>query len=94
MINKDDLIYLSKLAKIPINKNVIDEFKEQISEIISFISILSEVDTAGIDPFFEVNGLENVLREDIVQKIDFDKSLFGYNAISFDHSYFKINKIL
>ena len=94
MINNDDLIYLSKLAKIPIKNKDIKKFQEQISEIISFIDLLSEVDTTNVDPFFEVNDLSNIFRDDKECDIDFDKDIIGFNAISFDSDYFKIDKVL
>ena len=94
MIKEDDLIYLSKLAKIPLKKEDVVRFQKQISEIISFVNLLSEVDTTDIDSFFEVNSLVNVFREDKVEDIDFDKNTIGTNAISFEKNFFKIDKVL
>ncbi len=94
MINENDLIYLSKLAKIPLKKEDIQKFQKQISEIISFVNLLSEVDTTDIDSFFEVNNLVNIFREDNIVDIDFDKTIIGINAISFEKDFFKIDKVL
>lgn len=56
--------HVAKLAKLPLSKEEIDKYKDQLSEVISYVEELSEVDTEGVEPTSQTTGLENVTRED------------------------------
>lgn len=56
--------HVAKLAKLSLPKEDIKKYKEQLSEVISYVEELSEVDTEGVDPTSQTTGLENVTRED------------------------------
>jgi len=61
---KIDVAYIAKLANLPIKEEEKEKFQKQLSEILSYVEKLKEVDTKNIEPTSQVTGLENVTRED------------------------------
>jgi len=60
------LTKLEKLSFLKVSDDKRDEIKEQLSEIMSFVDNLSELDTEGVDDNFAMNDNATRLREDIV----------------------------
>lgn len=56
---------LEKLSYLKIADDKRAEIVEQLSEIVSFVDNLGELDTAGIDPTFAMNNNSTPLREDV-----------------------------
>ena len=65
LIMKIDVGHIAKLANLSLSKGEQDKFGKQLSEILSYVEKLKEVDTKNIETTSQVTGLENVTREDI-----------------------------
>lgn len=61
---KIDVPHIAKLANLPLKPQEIKKFEKQLSEILSYVEKLKEVDTKNVDITSQVTGLENVTRED------------------------------
>jgi len=63
----DDLLLakLEKLSFLKISDDKRDEIKEQLSEIMSFVDNLSELNTDGVDDNFAMSDMATPLREDL-----------------------------
>lgn len=66
-LTRDQVKCVAKLAHISLTEEEIEEFKNQLSAILDFISKLQEVDTTNIKPLSQTTGLENVFRQDVVK---------------------------
>jgi aspartyl-tRNA(Asn)/glutamyl-tRNA(Gln) amidotransferase subunit C len=66
-LTKNDVTHVAKLAKLNLTEAEEDKFLSQLSNIVNFISDLSEVDTTNIEPTSQTTGLTNVYREDVVK---------------------------
>ncbi len=64
---KIDVAHVAKLANLKLSPNEKDRFEKQLSDVLSYIDKLNEVDTENIEPTSQVTGLENVTREDEVR---------------------------
>ncbi len=58
---------LEKLSFLQINDDKREEIKEQLSEIVSFVDNLSELNTDGVDANFSMDDHPTPLREDSVK---------------------------
>jgi len=58
------LLKLEKLSYLKISDDKREEIKSQLSEIVSFVDNLSELDTDGVDDNFAMNDMATRLRED------------------------------
>ena len=63
-LGKKDVRHVAKLAKLKLTSDEIDKFSKQLSEIISYVEELDEVDISKIEPTSQTTGLENIIRED------------------------------
>jgi aspartyl/glutamyl-tRNA(Asn/Gln) amidotransferase C subunit len=61
---KIDLNKLSKLANLPSSQN--NQILKDLEEISNHFDVLQNINTDSIDPLYQVNGLKNVYRQDIV----------------------------
>ncbi len=67
-LTKQQVAHVARLARLGLSDGEIEKFQTQLSGILKFVNILSEVDTENIEPTAQVTGLENVVREDVVYK--------------------------
>lgn len=72
-LSKDDLKKLARLARLELTDDELDEYVIELSEILNYVEMLSDIDTNGLKPTNQVTGLTNVTRED--QEYD-----YGYKA--------------
>lgn len=61
---KIDVPHVAKLANLPLKPEEKEKFEKQLSEILSYVEKLKEVDTKDVETTSQVTGLENVTRED------------------------------
>ncbi len=60
------LARLEKLSFLKVSDDKREEIKEQLSEIVSFVDNLSDLNTDGVDAKFSMNDSSTRLREDTV----------------------------
>ena len=66
-ISTSDIQYLASLSSLALADDEADGLRQDLENIIGYIKQLGELDTAGVEPIYQVTGLENVWREDEVQ---------------------------
>lgn len=77
MVTKEDILKMSKLAKITISDIKICEFTDEINDILAFVDMIYEEDNEN-EEFCELNGLQNCLRQDKVKmSMTNDQALSG-----------------
>jgi aspartyl-tRNA(Asn)/glutamyl-tRNA(Gln) amidotransferase subunit C len=84
---------LSHLARLEFNDSEKNEIKSDLSNVLSFIEKLNELNTENIEPLIYVNEDVNVLRKDI-QETSITKQEALKNAPQHDSDYFKVPKVL
>lgn len=90
---KIDVAHVAKLANLPLTPVEEKKFEKQLSEILSYVEKLKEVDTKNVETTSQVTGLENVIREDqtspsITQEEALSNTKSKYNGL------FKVKAIL
>lgn len=63
---------IAQLARIELTPEEEKRHAETISAVLEYMTILNEVDTTGVEPTFQVTGLEGVVREDAVVECSAD----------------------
>ena len=94
-LTSDDVAHVAKLANLPLTKEEMKKFQKQLSEVVSYIDELQEVDTSKIEPTSQTTGLENVVREDEIKPdrvLSQDLALSGTDETY--NGYFKVPAIL
>ncbi|NCN87446.1 MAG: Asp-tRNA(Asn)/Glu-tRNA(Gln) amidotransferase subunit GatC [Candidatus Pacebacteria bacterium] len=60
--------HIANLANIPVDDSEAERLAQGFEETLETIEDLKAVNTEGVEPTHQVTGMENVLREDIVDK--------------------------
>ena len=66
-VSLEDVRHLAELSQIRMNKTELTSLASDIDRIVGYIDQLDELDTAGVEPTFQLTGLENVWRTDEVK---------------------------
>ena len=93
-ISRDDVLYLAQLSSLELNDSEIDGLQADISNILGYVNQLSKLDTSGVEPTYQVTGLESVWRDDII--IDYGVSREDLLALAPESSEYqvKVPKVL
>ena len=67
-LKKEEVEYVARLARIAIGEDEKEIFSRQLSDILTYITKLNELDTSNVDPTSHVLDLSNVLRDDVVRE--------------------------
>lgn len=89
---KDTVMHVAKLANLPLDEKEIDMFAVQLGETISYVAMLDEVDTNGVEPTSQVTGLVNVLDKD-TPRPSFSNDVALRNTKSKQNGSFKVKAI-
>lgn len=67
-ISRDDVLHLAQLSSLQLTDDEVDELQQDIGNILGYVEQLSELDTSGVEPTYQVTGLENIWRDDVVDQ--------------------------
>ena len=65
-LTKEEVEKLAHLARLKLTDEEKELYSEQLTEILSYVEILGEAPTEGVEITSQVTGLSNVTREDEV----------------------------
>lgn len=65
MIKKEEIKHIAKLARIDLSEEEISLMQKEVSSILDYFNLLSEVDVSNVSPLFSPNQSKNETREDI-----------------------------
>lgn len=91
-ITKDLVAKIAKLARIRLSDSETEKFTTQLGAIVGFIEKLNSVDTTGVAETNQVNGMENVLREDEIQNFPKMSELIACSEHPLENGQIKIKK--
>ncbi|MCF7845774.1 MAG: Asp-tRNA(Asn)/Glu-tRNA(Gln) amidotransferase subunit GatC [Candidatus Peribacteraceae bacterium] len=91
-ITKDLVKKIAKLARIRLDDAEADKFTTQMGAIVGFVEQLNSVDTSGVAETNQVNGMENVLREDEVKVFPKMQELIAGSRHPIEKGQIKIKK--
>lgn len=93
-ISRDDVQHLAQLSSLQLSDNEIDDLQVDIGNILGYVEQLSELDTTGIEPTYQVTDLENIWREDVVDDYGVGREALLALAPAFDNNQIKVPKVL
>lgn len=65
-ISHDDVRHLAQLSSLSLTDDEIDDLTTDIGNILGYVQQLGELTTDGVEPTYQVTGLQNVWRGDVV----------------------------
>lgn len=76
-ISIEEVKKIAQLARLKLTPAEEKRHAETISAVLDYMKILNEVDTNGVEGTYQVTGLEDVYREDVVVESSITKELIG-----------------
>lgn len=92
-INKDQVKYVAKLARIDLDEANLDKFTKQMDQILQFMETLKELDTTDTAPSNHALSIKNVFRKD-ENKPSLANDNVLQNAPAKENEHFKVPKII
>ena len=92
---KQEIQHIANLARLELTEKELEKYGSQLSDILSYIDQLKEVDVTGIEPTAQVTGLENVWRADEVTECPAEEREDALRlAPDFENGQYKVKRIL
>jgi len=92
-ITKQEVEHVAKLARLELSEQESDRLTNQLSNILTYVEKLNELDTKSVEPTAHVLDIRNVVRDDVVvPSLAQDKALA--NAPEKAAGHYKVPKII
>ena len=95
-ITDQDVRYVAGLSNLNLTSEEIEKFAHDISDIVTYMEKLEELDTEGVEPMSQVlfeAGETSTLRED-EERTPLDNATALRNAVGAGGGYFKVPKVI
>lgn len=86
-LTKEEVKHIAKLANLTLSEKEVEIFSGQLSETISYVDKLNELQTKNVFPTSQTTKLKNIFREDEVKPSFSQKQALG-NAKKTYRDYF------
>jgi aspartyl-tRNA(Asn)/glutamyl-tRNA(Gln) amidotransferase subunit C len=92
-LNRDEVRHVAALARLALSEEETAQFGRQLSQILTYIQTLNELDTSQVEPTSHVVPMANVWREDEVTPSSDREAILG-NAPDRTEEFFRVPKII
>lgn len=93
-VSRDDVLRLAQLSNLQLTDDELDGMASQLTDILRYVGQLDELDTEGIEPTYQVTGLENVWRSDAVEDSGVSREALLALAPELKESQVKVPRVL
>lgn len=93
-ISQDDVHYLAQLSNLQLSQDESTALQADLENIVGYIQQLSELDTTGVEPTYQVTDLESVWRDDVVDTYGIDRETLLALAPASEAFQIKVPKVL
>jgi len=93
-LSRDDVLKLALLSRLKLTDEEVEKFRGELSSILEYVEVLNSVDTAGLEPTYQVTGLKNVMRKDEPRGYGYETDALLKNAPVIQDNQFKVKRVL
>lgn len=93
-ITREDVQHLAQLSSLQLDDAEAKALGADIENILGYIEQLSELDTTGVEPTYQVTDLENVWRDDVVDDYGIGREALLALAPEAEMNQIKVPKVL
>ena len=93
MLSKEEVIKLSKLARIALTDAEVEKFQKDLSTVLDYVEELKQVDVEGLEEVSQVTGLVNVQRDDVAVAAENHDEILS-QAPEIKDGFYKVKAIL
>jgi aspartyl-tRNA(Asn)/glutamyl-tRNA(Gln) amidotransferase subunit C len=92
-LNKAEVAHIAALARIRLDDSELEPLAAELSQILSWVEQLGEIDTDGVAPMTSVAAMRLPMREDAVTDGDCRDAILG-NAPQSARGFFAVPKVV
>ncbi len=89
-----DVRKLAVLSALSMTDAEAEKLTSELQNILAFVEQLNEVDTSGVEPTYQVTGLENVWRDDEIIDYKLDRDALLKNTPNHQDGQIKVKRVL
>lgn len=93
-ISTDDVQHLAQLSSLQLEDGEAEALRVDLENILGYIEQLSELNTEGVEPTYQVTDLQNVWRDDVVDDYGLDREDLLALAPDAEKNQIKVPKVL
>lgn len=93
-ISSADVLKLASLARLSLSEEEVEKLQKELSEILTYIEQLQDIDTVDIAPTYQVTGLSNSYRQDIEQSYSVSGKQLLENAPAQEDGLLKVKRMI
>lgn len=93
-ISIDDVHHLAQLSSLQLNDTEAESLRVDLENILGYIEQLSELNTDGVKPTYQVTNLQNVWRNDVVDDYGLGREQLLALAPDAEKNQIKVPKVL
>lgn len=93
-ISIDDVRHLAQLSSLQLSDNEAESLRKDLADILKYINQLSELDTSGVEPTYQVIDIDNVWRDDTIDTYGLDREALLALAPEKEANQIKVPKVL
>lgn len=92
-LSSEQVLHIARLARVALTPAEVDQYAEQLSNILEHFATLSSLDTDGVEPTAHPLPLANIMRADEVRaSLPTDEALA--NAPERENGYLRVRAVL
>jgi aspartyl-tRNA(Asn)/glutamyl-tRNA(Gln) amidotransferase subunit C len=93
-ISRDDVLHLAQLSNLSLTESEIVGLQTDIGNILGYIQQLGGLETGGVEPTYQVTGLQNVWRDDEIIDYGISREELLQRAPLSENNQVKVPKVL
>lgn len=93
-ISRDDVQHLAQLSSLQLGDDEIDALQNDLTNILGHVQQLSQLDTTGVVPTYQVSDRQNVWRDDVVIDYGVTREQLLDLSVESDQHQVKVPKVL
>lgn len=93
-VSINDVQHLARLSSLQLDDNEAESLRGDIERILGYIEQLSELNTEGVEPTYQVTDLSNVWRDDVVDDYGLGREELLSLSPDQDSGHIKVPKVL
>lgn len=93
-LSRDDILKLARLARLRLSDAEVETYQKELSAILDYVAHLDSVDTEGLEPTYQVTGLTNVARADVIKDYGASQKELLKNVPQLSGDYIKVRRMI
>lgn len=93
-ISTSDVQHLAQLSSLQLDDHEVEALRVDLGNILGYIDQLSELNTEGVEPTYQVTDLQNIWRDDVIDNYELGRDELLALAPDADSNQIKVPKVL